>query len=106
MPNDWRTNSVRADRIRENLIEIYGDTCAGCGTTDAHLEVNHIYGRDWVIRRLNRYCRFLRYFKEAQQGKINLLCPDCNKRYQPKRNEVAPGSCPHFAAWLEQRQPF
>lgn len=96
-------NSFLADRIREQLLDIYGRACAECGATadETHLEINHIYGRDWKIRDLNRYQRYLRYRHEAKQGRINLLCPSCNCVWKPRRKEQPHGACPAFQAWLE-----
>lgn len=106
-PSAYR-NIVLADRIRAQLLEIYGNKCAECGVSsdDAHLEINHIYGRTWKIRDLNRYRRYLRYRHEARQGRINLLCPECNKAYQVRRHEQPPGRCLLFEAWLAGNKPF
>lgn len=106
--SSYYRNVILADRIRNQLIEIYGEKCAQCGATkeETHLEINHIYGRTWKIRDLNRYRRFLRYKKEAREGKINLLCPACNCVWKPRREEVPPGWCPLFEAWLGGNKPF
>lgn len=98
-------NVFLADRIREQLLDIYGRACAECGATadETHLEINHIYGRDWKIRDLNRYQRYLRYRREARQGGINLLCKECNAVWQPRRKEQPPGECSAFQAWLIQQ---
>ena len=74
-----------ADQVRTRLFELLGPTCGLCGC-DLHgvaWEVNHLYRRDWVPRKRNRYDRNLRYWKEAQQGLVNVLCPDCNCIYRP-----------------------
>lgn len=101
-------NVILADRIRNQLIEIYGGKCEICGVSskEAHLEINHIYGRSWKIRTLNRYRRFLRYRKEAREGKINLLCKDCNGVWRPHREEKAPGWCPLFEAYENENKPL
>jgi|SRR6185369_292496 len=106
-PSAYR-NIVLADRIRNQLLEIYGRKCDKCGVSadDAHLEINHIYGRDWDIRTLNRYRRYLKYRQEAKQGKINLLCKDCNGGWRPRRNEQPPGRCPLYEAYLQSNRPF
>ena len=112
MPVDFKTqyyrNVILADRIRNQLIEIYGGKCAQCGASkdEVHLEINHIYGRKWKVRTLNRYNRFLRYRKEAREGRINLLCKDCNAVWRPRREETAPGWCPLFEAWENGNRPF
>lgn len=106
-PSYYR-NTILADRIRDQLIEIYGRKCAECGASadDTHLEINHVYGRDWKIRDLNRYRRYLRYRHEAKQGRINLLCPDCNCKWRPRRGEQPPGECPIYQQWLNAPPPF
>lgn len=107
MPNDSRTRPALCASIRSSLLAIYGGACAQCGTPEGetYLEINHIYGRDWKPSKLSSYQRWLRYFKEAQQGRINLLCPACNCTWKPRRNEQPPGTCPRFEAWL-RNEPF
>lgn len=102
MPHNHKTRPALCAHIRDQLLSIYGPKCAQCGAPEGetYLEINHIYGRDWQASKLSSYQRWLRYFKEAQQGRINLLCPDCNKTYQVRRHETPPGTCPLFEAWL------
>lgn len=102
MPTNPRTRPALCASIRSNLLDIYGGVCAQCGTPEGetYLEVNHIYGRDWKPNKVSSYGRWLRYFKEARQGRINLLCPECNKTYQVRRHEAPEGRCPLFEAWL------
>lgn len=106
-PSQYR-NVVLADRIRAQLLDIYGNRCSQCGASngEAHLEVNHIYGRDWKPNNICRYRRFLRYRREAQQGLINLLCPECNGSYRPKAAAKPTEPCKLFKAWLVESRPF
>lgn len=98
-------NVFLADRIREQLLDIYGRACAECGATadETHLEINHIYGRDWKLSDLNRYQRYLRYRHEAKQGRINLLCKACNLSWRPRHREQPHGECSAFQAWLDRQ---
>lgn len=75
-----------ADRWRARLFELLGPVCAECGTdlNGVAWEVNHIYRRDWVPRTYNRYRRNLRYWREAQEGLVNLTCKECNLHYRPR----------------------
>lgn len=45
-----------------------------------NLEFHHTQCRVWVARKAARWVRLARYRREAEQGKIILLCADCNKR--------------------------
>ncbi len=108
MPRNPATQKPLRERIRRMLLEIYGNRCAECGCLegDCHLEVNHIYGRDWKPSEAGSYGRWLRYWREAREGKINLLCPDCNKAYRPKRHVQPPDHCPLFQAYQQSNNPF
>lgn len=77
--------STRASVIRQQLFELLGPRCAECGC-DLHgiaWQVNHIWQRAWQPNKLCYYRRNLRYLAEALAGDVNLLCPDCNRRYRP-----------------------
>jgi hypothetical protein len=81
--------SSRANQLKSELLDHLGRRCAECGSiTD--LEINHIYGRDWKVRKVTHYRRVLRYWKEAREGLVNLLCKSCNSAYKPLRREVEP----------------
>lgn len=106
MPANSRTRPVLCARIRSMLLQIYGARCAGCGCVegDCYLEINHIYGRDWKPREVSSYNRWLRYWREAKVGLIDLRCPDCNQRYRPRRDPPPQQPCPAFAAWRASNQ--
>lgn len=85
-PTESAYRSHLATRLREHLFNLLGPYCAecGCDLRSKAWEVNHIYGRDWSPRRLSFYRRNLRYWREAQEGLVNLLCRPCNLAYLPK----------------------
>lgn len=84
-PTNSAWQSARADVVRGWLFEMLGPECAGCGCSLVGIawEVNHLYGRDWKPSRLSRYKRSLRYWREAQEGLVDLRCPPCNNVYRP-----------------------
>jgi hypothetical protein len=50
------------------------------------LEVDHVDGRDWSPRKLNRWSRVARYWREYEAGvRLRALCRSCNAGYNPKR---------------------
>lgn len=81
-------NVVLADRIRAQLINQLGGKCSECGVVEGevHLEINHIYGRDWMPSKQSRYHRWLRYRRESNLKLVDLRCPECNQVYRPIRN--------------------
>jgi len=92
-----RENSVRCYYKRRNeLIEKLGGRCVGvlrngktCGT-QWRLEFDHLQPRTWEPRRLSRWARMARYWREADAGLIQLLCRSCNARKgHPARARVA-----------------
>lgn len=100
-PNaQWCTKSAyysaRADVLRGKLFEALGPACAECGCSLDGIpwEVNHIYRREWQPRKLSKYRRNLRYWREAQEGLVNLMCRECNLAYRPKPGPVV--SCDPF----------
>jgi hypothetical protein len=74
-----------ADAVRARIFDFLGPKCSLCGADlrTCAWEVNHIFKRDWHPRRVNRYDRQLRYWKEAQMHLVNLLCASCNSTYKP-----------------------
>lgn len=80
-------NILWAKRHRKLLIERLGGKCIGCGETNAKkLEFNHPYGRDYDPSKLSRWERIRHYRRDADAGRLNLLCSACNKKkeFQPK----------------------
>ena len=86
MPRDKKSRSRLVDGIRAELHEALGGCCAECQST-SQLEIDHPWGRDWNIRKLSLYNRWLRYRREHQQGLVRLLCKDCNERIRPRARE-------------------
>lgn len=76
----WRINTYY--RKKEAMIKALGGVCVQCGATD-ELQFNHIYERFWTPREVNSIDRLKQYQAEIDQGKINLLCRDCNAVYEP-----------------------
>ena len=72
-----------ADQVRDRIFAIIGQECEECGER-VGLEVNHVYRRDWTPRKVNRYRRALRYWRELQAGvALTPLCRSCNSTYRP-----------------------
>lgn len=86
------SQSVRARRMRHKhraaLIQLMGGECVLCHTTE-DLEFDHPHGRDWGDpKHVGSTARIKRYEKEYAEGKLRLLCSDCNKRTPPDREDV------------------
>jgi len=74
---DW------AKRKRLELIEELGGKCAKCDSKEK-LEVDHINGRNYSVRRLASNSRVIRYWREYKSGvPLRVLCSDCNKKLLP-----------------------
>ena len=72
-------NTVRAKKVRAELIAKLGGGCARCGeANEEKLEFDHIHGRDYYPRDLSYLQRLNRYAQEAEAGLIRLLCKECN----------------------------
>ena len=79
---------------RFSLIALLGDKCAICGNT-WRLEIDHINGRDYSARKLNSLMRVKRYEQEHKEGKLRVLCSDCNKRNVPApKDDIYYGGLP------------
>jgi len=70
-----------AELRRELLIIEMGGRCQSCGAKQK-LEIDHVNGRDWEPRKVNRWVRIARYWREFHEGKLQLLCRKCNARKQ------------------------
>jgi 5-methylcytosine-specific restriction endonuclease McrA len=74
----------RANEIRFLIISALGGFCAECGSPD-RIELDHIdpSTRTWVAREHSQLGRAKRYWKDFENGLIQLLCKKCNlaKRY-------------------------
>ncbi len=72
-----------AKRARKRLIEAMGGKCVNCGTR-RKLEFNHLEGRrTWRAAEKGRETRVATYAREWAEGKLDLRCSKCNKKYQP-----------------------
>jgi hypothetical protein len=64
------------------LVPGYG-RCACCqrDLSPDLLEVDHVNGRAWLLRKLNRWARVARYWREFLAGvELRALCRHCNAR--------------------------
>jgi 5-methylcytosine-specific restriction endonuclease McrA len=67
-----------ARKKRAELIELLGGQCALCGSTD-NLEIDHINGRTWLVRKVDPSWRVSIYWAEYRSGvPLQCLCGDCN----------------------------
>lgn len=82
MPRDNSTRSRLAQAHRSALFDMLGRQCVECGAT-SQLEINHIYKREWVPRKIGSYHRQLRYKQEAAMGLLDVRCKACNHDYRP-----------------------
>jgi len=80
----WQ-HASRAFRKRAELIRRLGGQCRVCGSTD-RLELHHPHGRDWTPRRHNRWTRINHYWRDWEQGNLELLCQSCNGRDGARRS--------------------
>lgn len=68
-----------AQRVRQELRALLGGACELCMETDeSALEFDHIFGRDYNLRKLSFSARMARYKREAEEGKLRILCRTCN----------------------------
>lgn len=68
-----------ARRRRQELIALLGGQCVDCGTT-SDLEFDHTHPRDWEPRKLNRWHRMSRYWRDYLAGILTIRCRSCNAR--------------------------
>ena len=78
-------------RKREELMEVYGNTCACCGESEElFLTIDHINRDGNVEREEYPHYSYPRIIKEADRSKYQILCFNCNMGRE--RNN---GICPH-----------
>lgn len=70
----------KTNALRRDLILKLGGKCEQCGETRIDiLHVDHIFGRDWEVRRLCSRTRVNRYWEEYRNGvPMQVLCMVCN----------------------------
>lgn len=68
-----------AVRARAALVNQLGGCCAVCGST-VDLEIDHIYGRDWSLRKHSSHHRVCIYRREAAKGLLQVLCSKHNSQ--------------------------
>lgn len=73
--NRWARETYRKEM--DALIKDMGGKCVKCGSEE-RLEVDHIYGRDWDLKKVHIVQRVRKYRGEWEQGKTRLLCKHCN----------------------------
>lgn len=80
----------RAAILRDKLVRRLGGCCVQCESID-ELQFDHIdpRTRTWVARRCSQWGRMRRYWNEALQGLIQLLCKSCNRKKNARVEDVA-----------------
>lgn len=77
-----RANRVRAYIRRLELVKRLGGKCASCGTKGTpknSLEVDHVNGRDYDLRKMDSSWRIAVYEREEREGvALQVLCKRCN----------------------------
>jgi len=66
--------------------------CAKCGAYHSfdRLEIDHVDGRDWNLRKVNAWRRVARYWREFLSGvRMRVLCRSCNADGSRFRREAA-----------------
>jgi 5-methylcytosine-specific restriction endonuclease McrA len=75
-------NRERAFVRRRELIKRLGGKCANCGTKGSErngLEVDHINGRSYDVRKMDASWRIAKYEQEERDGiPLQVLCKRCN----------------------------
>lgn len=74
----------RMQALRDTLAP--DGRCQLCGVKPrkAKLAIDHVDGRDWEPRKLNRWSRAARYWREFLAGvRMRALCRKCNGGYRP-----------------------
>lgn len=78
-----RRHRQRAYFERLEMLVRLGGKCAQCGTKGTAkngLQIDHINGREWDIRKKDPSWRMAIYKQEEKEGKLAVLCARCNNR--------------------------
>lgn len=95
MPRDPSTRPRLLSETRRKIFDIIGWECALAGEEcSGPLEVDHMYGRDWVPRKKGSYERNRRYLKEAKDGLVRALCRYHNETVRPNKGAKPSGKEP------------
>lgn len=87
-----RREVVDYHRLRASLIAALGGRCALEGTPDHEcddggLQIDHIDGCAWEMRRVSSHCRIRRLWREFKAGvRLRLLCAEENRRDGQRRS--------------------
>ena len=76
-----------AAKQRAALFDQLGRVCALCARTEEEawnstgegLQFDHPHGRDYDLRRLNRWSRVIQYERDLAAGNLRVLCASCNR---------------------------
>jgi hypothetical protein len=78
---EWQKRKLKvynkANKLRELMRKALGEICTKCGTC-LDLSFHHPHGRDWEPNKKNLMQRMRLYYRDFLQGKIELLCTNCN----------------------------
>ena len=74
---EWLRTKSRLNIRRNFLVIKLGGRCRKCGSTEK-LELDHPEGKNWEAKRLSPQMRMTRYEIDYENGKLSLLCHDCN----------------------------
>lgn len=80
-----------ANRAKSKLIRAMGSRCwnPDC-PSEAPLEIDHPHGRDWKPSKKSFSHRISIYRREWLEGKVRLLCKDCNASHRFLHVELPP----------------
>ncbi len=68
-----------ATRKRLELVKLLGGECRQCGSK-GDLQIDHINGKSWTANKVGSDTRVCRYMREMKEGKLQVLCGDCNSK--------------------------
>lgn len=76
--SNWRRWYFSWQDKRDELIQKLGGKCAYCGTR-RQLQIDHVDGRNYVLREMSYSRRVRRYLEEFAAGiSLQVLCKSCN----------------------------
>ena len=78
-----RRDRIRAYFRRRELVKRLGGKCVDCGTKGTaknDLQIDHVNGRDYDVRKMDASWRIAVYEREEKEGKLAVRCKRCNGR--------------------------